>query len=976
MYVVPPGDGFASQRYRVLDFDAYYRHVRARLEAVSSESKLSYPEPTAHCEFCRWWQQCDGRWRRDDHLSLVAGITRLQRKQFDAWDTKTMAQLAQFPVPLRQRPERGSREGYVRVREQARVQVTGRIQQKPVHELLEPRSDGGLSKLPALTAGDVFFDLEGDPFAESGGREYLFGFVTDGETEPVYQRRWALTAEEEKQGFEWFVDFVMARWAEHPGMHIYHYNAYEPAASKRLMGRYASREDEVDRMLRAALFVDLRTVTKQAIRASVEQYSLKALEPFHSFERKVRLDDARQALHHVEHGLELRRQIEMSAAIEETVTGYNRDDCLSTRSLRNWLETERTRLIADGHDIQRPPATDGAPPENIDERQKRIAALAADLAAGIPADIDERTEEQRARWLVAHLLDWHRREDKADYWEYLHLRELDDEELMDEKPALAGLTYRGRIGLEGTLPVDRYAFEKQETDIRAEKKLCYGGESFGEVVAIDVAARIVDVKKKKKTVDVHPSSVFVDTRGPTTDTLAGALFRLGEWVKANGMEGDGSYRAARDLLLRRPPRLPDGSTTLIRAEESTVDAAKRIAVSLDSSVLAIQGPPGAGKTFTGARMICELIRHGKKVGITAHSHKVIRNLLDEVWVAAKEARVTGVMCLHKAGKKSENPPPWLLETTKNEDAAVALQNGTANVVAGTAWLWSREELQEAVDVLFVDEAGQMSLANVLAAAQGAKSVVLLGDPQQLEQPLRGSHPEGTEVSALEHLLDGAVTIPEHSGLFLEKTWRLHPAICAFTSEAFYESRLQSREGLERQHIEGHAWLGNAGLWFMPVNHEGNQNSSPEEVERVTGLVESLVQAGVRWFDDKGVGRQLTLDDILVVAPYNAQVSDLYNRLPKARIGTVDKFQGQEAPVVIYSLTTSSPEDAPRGMEFLYSLNRLNVATSRARAMVILVASSRLLEPACRTPRQMKLANALCRFVELARTTESTAMSGV
>ena len=249
---------------------------------------------------------------------------------------------------------------------------------------------------------------------------------------------------------------------------------------------------------------------------------------------------------------------------------------------------------------------------------------------------------------------------------------------------------------------------------------------------------------------------------------------------------------------------------------------------------------------------------------------------------------------------------------------------------------------------------------------------MLGDPQQLDQPQKGSHPEGAEVSALEHLLDGARTIPPDKGLFLERTWRLHPAICEFTSEVFYEGRLNSREGLEQQSVSGHPWLSGSNLWFFAVEHEGNQNSAPEEVERIAALIDTLRQPGVNWVDDKGQTRALRLEDILVVAPYNAQVSDLMARIPQARIGTVDKFQGQQAPVVIYSLTTSSPEDAPRGMEFLYSLNRLNVATSRAQAMVIIVGNPLLLEPECRSPRQMQLANALCRYAELAKLAESVA----
>ena len=275
------------------------------------------------------------------------------------------------------------------------------------------------------------------------------------------------------------------------------------------------------------------------------------------------------------------------------------------------------------------------------------------------------------------------------------------------------------------------------------------------------------------------------------------------------------------------------------------------------------------------------------------------------------------------------------------------------------------EFAEAVDVLFIDEAGQMSLANVLAVAQAAANIVLLGDPQQLEQPSRGSHPEGAEVSALEHLLDGDHTIADDRGLFLGDTWRLHPAICSFTSELFYDDRLRSRPDLAVQAIGGATPFAGSGLWFCPVHHDGNQNSAPEEMEHVADVYEGLVAGHVTWTDRHGRTAPLTAEDILIVAPYNAHVSAIAARLPGAKVGTVDRFQGQEAPVVIYSLATSSPEEAPRGMEFLYSLNRLNVATSRARCACILVANPLLFEPECRTPHQMRLANALCRYLELA-----------
>jgi len=270
-------------------------------------------------------------------------------------------------------------------------------------------------------------------------------------------------------------------------------------------------------------------------------------------------------------------------------------------------------------------------------------------------------------------------------------------------------------------------------------------------------------------------------------------------------------------------------------------------------------------------------------------------------------------------------------------------------------------------VLFVDEAGQLSLADALAVSQAAKSNVLLGDPQQLEQPIQGSHPPGIDVAALQHMLGDHKTMPDGAGLFLGETWRLCPEICKFTSELFYDGRLSPHSGLERQEITGPTHFAGAGLWVVPVSHDGNQNSCDEEVEQVSEIIHDLMQPGVCWTDMDGSTQPLRLSDVVIVSPYNAQVHKLKERLPNANVGTVDKFQGQEAPVVIYSMATSSPEDAPRGMEFLYSGNRFNVATSRARCACILVASPRLFEPDCHTPRQMKLANVLCRYLELAKT---------
>jgi hypothetical protein len=442
--------------------------------------------------------------------------------------------------------------------------------------------------------------------------------------------------------------------------------------------------------------------------------------------------------------------------------------------------------------------------------------------------------------------------------------------------------------------------------------------------------------------------------------LADALMRIGEHVAEHGMQGEGNHRAARDLLMAFAPRLRGQQLQL--DGEAVLEAAIRIALNLDRSVFPVQGPPGAGKTYTGARMICALAREGKTVGITANSHKVIRNLLDEVVVAARE-HAFEIVCIQKISDK-EDDRPGLKFTTDNAAFLDALSSA-CQVGGGTAWFWARPDASESVDVLFIDEAAQMSLANVLAVSQAAQSIVLLGDPRQLEQPIQGSHPEGVDVSSLDHILGLHATVPADRGLFLPETWRLHPLICAFNSELFYESRLHPRPGLENQAIRSKGRLSGAGLRYLPVEHEGNQSSSREEADHIRDLVSEILAGGTTWVDRAGVEAPVGLEEILIIAPYNAQVFELQERIPGARVGTVDKFQGREAPIVIYSMTTSSHSDAPRGMEFLYSANRLNVATSRAKCICVVVASPRLFEAECRTPRQMQLANAFCRYLELA-----------
>ena len=965
MYIVSPWSDFEPAQYRVVDYAAYYRRVKAGLEQslALQENKDTYPDPKDHCDVCRWHRQCDSRRHEDDHLCLVAGISKAQINELKQHVITTTSSLADLELPIPWKPERGSEHSYARIKEQARIQVEARESGKRKFELLPIQAGFGLACLPKPSDGDIFLDLEGDPFVGEHGLEYLFGYQFKNESDELtYTGDWALSREEEKRSFEVFVDFVMKRWSRYPDLHIYHYAPYETGALKRLMGRYATCEEEIDQMLRAKLFVDLYSVVRHSIRASVESYSLKKLEPFYGYERQTDLPEANQALAQLQASLELNDVNAITEANKAIVESYNRDDCSSTNGLRDWLEGQRVKLITEGAEIARPEPGDGAPNETISEWLEKIGALIEKLINDIPTDPEDHSKEQHGRWILANILDFHRREQKAIWWEYFRLADLSAEDLLEERPSIAGLTFIGEAGGTARAPIHRYKFPPQETELRGDEPLMnIGGDKLGTLNAISFEDLTVDIKKRQDSVRIHPEAMFAH-KVIDNKVLADSLVLIGEYVADNGLIGNGAYQAARDLLMKQAPRI---SGVPIRFdEEKALDAALRIAPKFEGGVIPIQGPPGSGKTFTGGRMICELVRHGKKVGVTANSHKVIRNLLDSCIEAAEE-RGVDVQCVQKPESRNTEEDIHRLSFVRNNDRLFTALRGNCQVAGGTAWLWSRPEALNSVDVLFVDEAAQMSLANVLAVSQAAQTIVLLGDPQQLDQPMQGSHPEGTDASVLTHILDGKHTISADKGLFLEETWRLHPDICAFTSELFYDGKLHSKDELEVQIIKSGGAVQGSGLRYISVDHSGNQNCSPEEADVIRDLVNNILHNKSTWVDRYGSENSITIEDIMIISPYNAQVFEIKQRLPGARVGTVDKFQGQEAPVAIYSTATSSHADAPRGMEFLYSLNRLNVATSRARCISIIVGSPQIFEAECRTPRHIQLANAFCRYLEMA-----------
>lgn len=974
MHLALGGAGRPEEIFRYADFAAYFRLIRRQfldaMAAADGDPPVA-PDPCSHCDICAWRTRCDGERRAVDHLSLVAGISSRQRKALEEErGVTTVEGLAELSLPLEL--DGVSEAAATRVREQARIQVEGRRDNKPRYELLTDVVQGkGLAALPPPSPGDLFFDFEGSPYYEESrldepGLEYLFGWV---DADQKYHARWALDRDAERKAFQEFMDFVREHWKAHPDFHIYHFHSYETSAFKRLAGRYGTREEELDQLLRGGVFVDLHRVVRQGLRASVESYSIKKLEPFYGFERDVELETASRALSNLEAWLSLRKDHEgEDQELLKEVEGYNRDDCISTLRLRDWLESLREELeeVA-GEEVPRPEPEDPDLSEDGEEIQAHIQELTDGLTRDVPADLEQADEEQRARWLLAQLLGWHRREEKSMWWRYFAWMELDAQELLEDGSTLGGLIYEGIREEVKRSYVHRYRFPAQDHEIKPGDRPHdpVTEKSAGKVMTVDDVGRTIDLKRGMNNDAPHPEALIPLDRVPDS-VLRESIQRTAAATIEHGLGDAHPYRAASDLLLRHRPRVgQDPGAALVPEGENASDGVIRLVPELDRSVLPIQGPPGAGKTYTGARMILTLLQEGNRVGVTATSHKVIGNLLDEICTAASENGVA-IAGIQKAKEDQRSDSDEIEAVNDNQTVRHALTTGEVRLAAGTAWLWSRPEMEGSVDYLFIDEAGQFSLANALAAAPAARSLVLLGDPRQLQQPTRGVHPPGADLSVLEHLLDGEPTVPPDRGIFLPETWRLHPDVSGFTSEVFYRGRLGSRPELTAQTLSGGGPLEGAGLRFVAVRHEGNQSESPEEAAAVAELVRGLVNAGPEWTHGDGTTRTLKLDNILVVAPYNAQVTRLREALPEgARVGTVDKFQGQEGAVVIYSMTTSSPEDAPRGMSFLYSPNRLNVATSRARCLAVLVGSPELFRPECRSPRQMRLANAFCRFREMA-----------
>lgn len=914
---------------RLADYAHHARGARARLEAFVADPSPTRPFPCADCALCRWADHCASVWVAEDSLFNVAGISRGQVKKLEAAGITTMEALARLDHPIRGLAETTR----AKLVAQARLQHA-RKTGEPAYELRAPEPGKGFDLLPEPTPGDIFYDIEGDPHYE-GGLEYLHGVWCDGD----FHAFWAHDHKAEAQALSELLAFFRARLDAHPDARIYHYAPYEITALRRLTTKYGIGEAFLDRLLRERRFVDLYAGVRGGLICSEANYSIKSMEAFYNRKREGEVTTAGGSVVAYERWRETGEQ-----QILDEIEDYNRIDCISTEELRDWLVGVRPEgpwphLGEDAGDKE----------EAEDADAEQLRAMFA--ASGLP--------EERQQMLF-NLGLFHKREAKPAQWAVFDSVGKDEDELIDDLDALAGLEAVGPAEPVKRSMARTYRFPPQETKLRGGRSatvpVADGPPTTMEITALDRSAREITLKAGPKKTDLLTDRLTLHPDWPINTGVVAAALRD---VIADQC-GPRRFTAIDDLLSRAAPRLTTGTKTDLLDGADPVAGTIAAVGAMDGTVLPIQGPPGTGKTYVTARAILSLVRQGHRVGVASNSHEAIRNVLLGCLLAREDddpdITLENAELAHKVSGEEDGYPEGftgITRTTSNDDPVLT----EAHVVGGTAFFFSRPEFEQSLDWLFVDEAGQVGLANMVAMGRAARNIVLVGDPRQLPQVIQGAHPEPANLSCLDWMLGDHATIPPDRGIFLPVSRRMHPEVCRFISEQVYEGRLTSHPDTARQGISG-TWFPEAGAFWVPVAHEGNAQISTEEVSAIQAAAADLLQG--EWTEKDGTRRSMRETDIIVVAPYNAQVNALRDALPLGiRVGTVDKFQGQEAPVCLVSMTASSAEETPRGMDFLFSLNRINVAVSRAKGLALVFGAPRLREAKCETVEQMRLVNTLC-----------------
>lgn len=965
-----------NEIFKTHDFYYYYLSVkRAFLNEHSRFNPDQKPDPADSKSWGNWSSYAEQILLDKDHLFQVANITKAQIKKLNQVGVYTMKELAELTLLLVPGIHSTS---LTKIKAQAAIQIKTHLKTKnsdepngnaiPEFEILPHTEDEkkGLAVLPPHSALDVFFDIEGFPLDE-GGLEYLWGnSYFDEQGDRQFKDFWAHNPEQEKQCFEAFIHWVYDRWQQDPSMHIYHYANYEIAACRKLMGRYGICEYEVDQLLRNEVFVDLYKVVKGGLRLGAPKYSIKNVEQLYRSKRNTEVgngsdsivvyDQWRQLFHQ---GLE--GDTWQTSKILSDIRDYNMDDCDSTQELTVWLREQQAI-----HRIEYLGKTEVIEPA-VSEEVTMVTALRDRLLDQAETELLDNPKQAQLTENLAWMLEFHRRESKPLFWKLFDRLGSDEIELFDDLDCLALCERTDRAPFKSQPKARNLSYEysfdvEQEFKGAAKSFYLLGVEKLdGKNATVSFVAEESNLDKGLIVVKAkdEPSNIvsLIPNEYIDTSIISDALFRTVTEYEQGLFKQQQS--AIIDFLTGAKPRISNHTGgDIVSSDEPNARLEQIIEaiVNLDNSYLPVQGPPGAGKTFTGKHVIAHLLKSGAKIGISSNSHKAINNLLLSTAKYCKQHNIKAAFfCTQETDDELAN-----YDVTISSNNQLASQIQQACVIGTTAWGFAREDMTKQLDYLFIDEAGQVSTANLVAMSRSAKNLVLMGDQMQLGQPSQGTHPAQSGLSILDYLLHKTPTIPADRGVFLDTTYRMHSKVNTVISELIYENKLKSHidndkrilqtvdattQNTDQQTLEAHL-NSEAGIIFIPVEHEGNTQASDEEVIVIKKLAESLLGRLLHTGATKDTGeletRAITWDDMLFVAPYNHQVSKLKIALGKqAKIGSVDKFQGQEAPIIFLSMCSSDASESPRGIDFLLDKNRINVAISRAQTLAVVVANSNL-----------------------------------